>query len=129
MARCRGQLSRARCRSARTGCVDTASHTAPDTAHRPRHTQAGTNQFKTSNSINISPDLALVVTTPVVTRLSAVTRQPTHLATLVATDQRPGANLAAASVESVPVTVPAGASALVLAVEDGLTLGSADLIL
>lgn len=60
--------------------ADTASHTAPDTAR-----QASTHE------------LALVVTTPGATRLSAVTRQPTHLATLVATDQRPGANLAAAS--------------------------------
>ena len=69
------------------------------------------------------------MTTPGVTLLSAVTRQPTHLATLVATDQRSGADLATASMESVSITVPAVASALVLAVEDGLTLGSADLIL
>ena len=69
------------------------------------------------------------MTTPGVTLLSAVTRQATHLATLVATDQRPGADLATASMESVSITVPAVASALVLAVENGLTLGSADLIL
>ena len=72
---------------------------------------------------------ALVVPTFSVTLLSAVTRQPTHLATLVATDQRPGADLATASMESVSITVPAVTSALVLAVENGLTLGSADLIL
>ena len=67
--------------------------------------------------------------TPGVTLLSAVTRQPTHLATLVATDERPGADLATASMESVSITVPTVTSAMVLAVEDSLTLGSADLIL
>ena len=108
--------------------------TPPLTRLLTRHTGLGTHKLGQISLVHqtiiiISPDLALVVTTPGVTRLSAVTRQPTHLATLVATDQRPGANLAAASVQSVPVTVPAGASALVLAVEDGLTLGSADLIL
>ena len=69
------------------------------------------------------------MTTPGPTRLPAVTRQPAHLTALVATDERPGAHLATALVESVSVTGPAVPGARVLTFEDGLTLGMADLIL
>ena len=76
----------------------------------------------------VSSHLALVVTTHGLAWEFAVTRQPAHLPTLVATDERPGADLATAEVESVTVTGPAGPGALVSAVQDGLTLGNADLI-
>ena len=82
-----------------------------------------------SPASNISPYLALVVTTPGPTLLPAVTRQPAHLTALVATDERPGAHLTTALVESVSVTVPAVPGARVPTVEDGLTLDIADLIL
>ena len=95
--------------------------------HRPRHTQAGTKKIHHS-SANISPHLALVVTTPGLTRLPAVTRQPAPLTTLVATDERPGAHLTTALVESVAVTGPAVPGARVPTVKDGLTLSIADLI-
>ena len=81
-----------------------------------------------SPASNISPYLALVVTTPGPTLLPAVTRQPAHLTTLVTTDERPGAHLTTALVESVAVTVPAVPGARVPTVKDGRTLGIADLI-
>ena len=68
------------------------------------------------------------MTTPGLTRLPAVTGQPAPLTALVATDERPGADLSTSSVESVAITVPTVPGARVLAVEDGLTLGIADLI-
>ena len=78
--------------------------------------------------MNVNPDLALVMTTPGATRLLAVTGQPAPLTALVATYEGPGADLSTSSVESVAVTIPAVPGARVLAVEDGLTLGLADLI-
>ena len=101
---------------------------APDREHRPRHKQAGTKKIHHS-SANISPHLALVVTTPGLTRLPTVTRQSAPLTTLVATDERPVAHLSTASVESFSVTIPAVPGTRVPTVEDGLTLGMADLIL
>ena len=95
--------------------------------HRPRHTQAGAKKIHHS-SANISPYLALIVTTPGLTLLPAVTRQPAPLTALVTTDERPGAHLATALVESIAVTVPAVPGAKVPTVKDGLTLGFADLI-
>ena len=62
------------------------------------------------------------------TGLPAVTGQPAPLTALVATDERPGADLSTSSVESVAVTVAAVPGARVLTVEDCLTLGFADLI-
>ena len=96
--------------------------------HRPRHTQAGTKKIHHS-SANISPHLAFVVTTPGLTLLPAVTRQPAPLTALVATDERLVAFLTTASMESVSVTVHAASGTRVLTFKDGLTLGMADLIL
>ena len=69
------------------------------------------------------------MSTPGLTRLSAVAGEATPLTALVTTDQRTVTNPPTASVKPVTVTVATVSSARVLTVENSFTLGFTDLIL